>query len=301
MAAACWGSIARRPDGGRLKGIDTQPLLLPDEAGGHRFCLLLAPARSTPHALVLHAQALGGEQNLARRQVNLTARAWAEAGAAVLVVDLAGCGDSTGDTLGDPWGTWDDDLRRGAAWLRTRWPGVPLWGWGLRGGALALAPAWPAGGGPEHWLFWQPLLDGADLLRHWQRQATASALAEGREGRTGPLALQAAWDQGLAAEAGGAAISAPLARGAAARTLEVLPAPTGGAPGRVACLEVNTTPRAAPVPRTAACLQRWQEAGWQVTWHGVEGPPFWLGPEVATLPALTAATLQAVGPSEAGR
>lgn len=280
-------------------GVDVQPFLLPDNAGGHRFGLLVAPNGAEPQALVLHSQALGHEMNLARRQVSLTARAWARAGAAVLILDLAGCGDSNGDTHSAPWRTWDADLQRAAAWLRGRWPGVPLWGWGLRGGSLAMANAWPEGGGPDHWLFWAGLLDGSDLHSHWQRQALAAALAEGGDGRAAVQSLQQAWAQGQAMDVGGSVISADLAQGAHARSLvgwaPLPPGATAQLPARVVWIDVHAAPRSSPGPRLAAWLADCAARGWQTAWHTVEGPPFWLGPEVATLPDLTATTLQAVG------
>ena len=314
--------------------VEIRPFLMPDGAGGHRFCLLQAPAGRAPNALVLHAQALGGELNLARRQVSLTARAWAEAGAAVLIVDLAGCGDSSDgssdDSSGggrdgetpDPWSTWSGDLRRAARWLRAAWPGLPLWGWALRGGSLAMAGAWLAttrpdelqgplqgdtledtsgspdrsAAGPDHWLMWQAMVDGDDLQRHWQRQALAAALAEGREGAAAAAAMRDAWARGETVDIAGTPVSAALARGARDRSLLQAPAPTGPRPGRLVWIDVQPTARDTPAPRTATCLAAWRSAGWQADWQSVPGSAFWLGPEVTTWPALTAATLAATAP-----
>jgi uncharacterized protein len=287
--------------------VEIRPFLMPDGAGGHRFCLLQSPAGRAPTTLVLHAQALGGELNLARRQVSLTARAWAEAGAAVLIVDLAGCGDSSGDEPHDPWSAWSGDLRRAARWLRAAWPGRPLWGWALRGGSLAMAGAWldpatpgdlqgePEGAaeGPDHWLMWQPMLDGDDLQRHWQRQALAAALAEGREGAAATAAMRDAWARGETVDVAGTPVSPALARGARDRSLLRPAAPSGPGPGRLVWIDVQPQVRDTPAPRTATCLAAWRSAGWQADWQSVPGSAFWLGPEVTTLPALTAATLEA--------
>lgn len=301
-----------------MSRVELQALLLSDGTGGHRHGLLQVPTDGRVHTLVLHAQALGSEQNLSRRQVVLTARAWAEAGAAVLILDLAGCGDSTGDDEAAEWARWADDLRRAADWLRLAWPGRPLWGWGLRGGALALAGSWPEGQGPDHWLLWQPLLDGDDLHRHWQRQIAAAALAEGRDGRAASTALTEAWARGETVDVAGAPVGARLAAGAHARSCARPPGPgfvggpaaegspalgislptpgsgTPASPRRLVWIEVAATARAEPAPRVAAALQAWQAAGWRADWRHVEGPAFWLGPEVSTSPTLTEATLQAV-------
>ena len=65
---------------------------------GQRLCIHHPPRRGEPaRGAVLHLHAFAEEMNKSRRMVALQARALAEAGFAVLQIDLHGCGDSGGD------------------------------------------------------------------------------------------------------------------------------------------------------------------------------------------------------------
>ena len=86
--------------------MSSQPqfLALDDREAPRRFAVLHWPAEPrVPLGLVVHAPAFAEEMNKSRRMVALQARALAEDGLAVLLVDPLGCGDSPGD-FGDA--TW---------------------------------------------------------------------------------------------------------------------------------------------------------------------------------------------------
>ena len=87
---------------------------------------------------MLYLHPFAEEMNKSRRMAALACRALAEAGHAVLQIDLRGCGDSSADFGDASWGDWQDDVRLGLAWLDAHTPAdAPLWLWGLRAGYTA--------------------------------------------------------------------------------------------------------------------------------------------------------------------
>ena len=95
-----------------------QFLALDDREARRRFAVLHWPAEPrVPLGLVVHAPAFAEEMNKSRRMVALQARALAEDGLAVLLVDPLGCGDSPGDFGDATWETWVQDIANALAWL----------------------------------------------------------------------------------------------------------------------------------------------------------------------------------------
>src|SRR5665647_2167413 len=89
---------------------------------GQRFCLFY-PAEcgasgDAVRGLVLYIHPFAEEMNKARRMAALQARALAQAGYAVLQIDLLGCGDSSGDFGEATWKNWVRDVVQGCQWLR---------------------------------------------------------------------------------------------------------------------------------------------------------------------------------------
>ncbi len=272
--------------------IHPQPLMLPDGAGGHRFCVLTVPPQGQHvRVLVLHVPAFDEEMNLSRHAVATAARAMAAAGAAVLQLDLLGCGDSSGELVDSDWGAWTVDLRRAAAWLLQQHPGVPLWLWAERAGAVlacsVLGPDLPA----QHLLWWQPMLDGQDLQRHWLRQQAASALARGQKAGPAMAATREAWQAGESVVVAGYPVSPNLIQATA--DLRLLP-PVAHPPGQLVWLDLNPRPRPQPLPHQQELLAAWQVAGWSVAYECLLGSQFWLGQDGADAPALTTRSVQAL-------
>ena len=75
---------------------------------------------------MLYLHPLADEMNKARRMAALQCRALAANGYAALQIDLAGCGDSSGDFANATWSGWLDDSLQAARWLLAQHPG-PLW------------------------------------------------------------------------------------------------------------------------------------------------------------------------------
>jgi exosortase A-associated hydrolase 2 len=261
-------------------------------ANGQRFCLLhLPPAGHAVQGGVVYIHPFAEELNRSRRMAAQQARAFAQAGYAVLQIDLDGCGDSTGEFGEASWASWVADVVLARQYLAGRLRCAPqaLWLWGLRSGCLlAAAAVSDADDAAAKLLFWQPVLSGQQHLNQFLRLKMATDLVQGKRGvGTADMVQQLAAGQSV--EVGGYAVAPALAHGLALSGLDVL-----GPDSRVACFEVSTTGGQLVSPALSAQLARWQLSGYQATGQAIEGPLFWQAVDSDACPALVAASLGAV-------
>ncbi len=281
--------------------MSARAFFMPGEAG-QRYCVLHSPSAGQPwRGLILHLPAFAEEMNKSRRLVALQARALAQAGYAVLVLDPLGCGDSSGDHGDASWEAWLADARRAADWLRaeagphagatSQLSPLPLWLWGLRSGCLlacALAAEVQAG-----LLLWQPVASGKQFFQQFLRLKMAGELLGGdAKGVIDGLRQALARDESI--EVAGYAVAPALARGLEAAEL-VNPAPGS----RALWLEVSgqAEPRLSPVAQTR--IERWRSAGVAVEARVVAGQSFWQTAEITDCPALVESTLQLLAETSA--
>lgn len=261
---------------------------LPAAGGEQRLCLFHAPApefQDRPRSQVLYLHPFAEEMNKSRRMAALACRALAEAGHAVLQIDLRGCGDSSADFGDATWTDWQADVRLGLDWLDANTPAAPLWLWGLRAGCLLAAADW---GRPLNYLFWQPMTSGKLALQQFLRLKLAAEMASGAskglmDGMKSDLAA------GRAVEIAGYRLGAGLASG-----LEAARLAPAGAPGRAEWLEVSTREDAALTPVSEQTIKSWQDGGWTVRAQLVSGPGFWATSEIELAPALLTRTVEAL-------
>ncbi len=259
---------------------------LPADGGEQRLCLFHAPA-GAPRSRVLYLHPFAEEMNKSRRMAALACRALAEAGHAVLQIDLRGCGDSSADFGDASWADWQADVRLGLAELERRvpTPGAPLWLWSLRAGALLAAADW---GRPVNHLVWQPMASGKLALQQFLRLKLAAEMAGGAsKGLMDQLKTELA--AGRPVEIAGYGLGAALAAG-----LEAARFAPAGTPGRVEWLELSTREDAALTPVSEQTVQAWRDAGWAVRPQLVQGPGFWATSEIEVAPALIARTVEAL-------
>ncbi|MFG6461600.1 hydrolase 2, exosortase A system-associated [Roseateles sp. DXS20W] len=257
---------------------------LPAAGGEQRLCLFHAPA-GAPRSKVLYLHPFAEEMNKSRRMAALACRALAQAGHAVLQIDLRGCGDSSADFGDASWADWQADVRLGLAELDRRVAEAPLWLWSLRAGCLLAAADW---GRPVNHLFWQPTASGKPALQQFLRLRLAAEMAGGAsKGLMEQLKTDLA--AGRAVEIAGYRLSAALAAGLDAARL----AP-GGAPGRVEWLELSTREDASFTPVSEQAVKTWQDAGWAVRPQIVPGPAFWATTEIELAPTLIERTVEAL-------
>jgi exosortase A-associated hydrolase 2 len=233
--------------------------------------------------------------NKSRRMVALQARALAEDGLAVLLVDPLGCGDSPGDFGDATWETWVQDIANALAWLRRefarRHPGhdePPRVLWGLRAGALLAAAAAGRAPGPCAMLLWQPSTSGRTVLQQFLRLLSAADLMTGKA-QGAAAAARGALAAGHPQEVAGYRLSPGLALGLESASLE-----PAGSPSGLWAIELNTRSPTTPGPALLTALSRWQRAGWHTHTEVVNGPSFWQTSEIEDAPELIAATREAM-------
>lgn len=266
-----------------------QAFFLPVEhrtrGNGQRFCLFHLPQGETKRGRVLYLHPFAEELNTTRRMVAQQARAMAEAGFAVLQMDLMGCGDSSGEFSDASWSDWIDDALMAQQWL-TQFTSGPSWLWGMRSGALLAAELLPRLTEPTHLLLWQPVASGRQMLQQFIRLHTASQWLGSDKG-DGPSPTQLlAKDQEV--EIAGYAIKPELARGLSEAVLRPIKVNDGR---RLVWLEVSN--QSEPLVGTSAEreLVGWRDAGWQVHASAVQGPAFWQNVSADNLPNLVNTTL----------
>ena len=286
-------------------------------AGGQRWLAYHAPAQGAPLGLVLHVHAFAEEMNKSRRMVSRQARLLAEAGYAVLLLDLLGCGDSDGDFGDATWPAWIDDVVAAAAWLRRRHAGLPkpalkpaapppLWLWGHRAGCLLAAEAARRMPDVAGLLLWQPVLNGAQQLQQFLRLGRVGGLLDGQRKVAAGAAgladpLRAALAAGQPVELAGYVLSPALADGLAQALLappvtpEVPQAARSPRPaGQALWFEVSPRAEGEASAAQQAGAARWRDAGWQIDLQRLVGPAFWQTTEIEDADALLPATLQAM-------
>jgi len=257
-------------------------------AGGRRLCIH-TPPRATLRGAVLHVHAFAEEMNKSRRMTALAARALADAGFAVLQIDLLGCGDSSGDFADAHWDVWTSDLSWACGWLRQRHD-APLWLWGHRAGALLAGAVAKELDAPCHLLLWNPVLQGKAVTQQFVRLKAAADWASG-DGKAAGAWVKAELAAGRTVEIAGYGLNPALAQSLDAATL----APPGGQGRRLVWLEVaGREGEPALSPAASAQLPRWQAAGWQVQSQAVAGPAFWQTVEIEDAPALVQASVEAL-------
>jgi exosortase A-associated hydrolase 2 len=218
---------------------------------------------------VLYVHPFAEEMNKSRRMAALQARAFAASGWDVLLMDLHGCGDSSGDFGDATWSLWQDDVEAGLRWLAARNDG-PVWIWGLRVGALLAATVAARTSHAHPLLLWQPTVSGHRFIQQFFRSRVISdALADGGH-RSTTAGLMSALAAGTVVEVAGYQLSPdlilPLERsempslpsGSIARWVEIADADDGGVK-----------------PATRAAIAAWQTSGVDATCSVVVGPQFW--------------------------
>ncbi len=259
---------------------------------GQRFCLFHAARTTRPLGAVLYVHPFAEEMNKSRRMAALQARALADAGYAVLQIDLLGCGDSSGDFGDASWEAWIDDIGLACRWLQRR-TSAPLWLWGLRAGCLLAAAAARRIDAPCRLLFWQPSVNGKLVLQQFLRLKLAGNLLSG-DGKSAMDAMRNDLAAGRTIEVAGYALSPALALGLERATLEP---PTQVA--RLEWLELSAREGAVLSDAAIASQARWELAGFSIRSEVVNGPAFWQTNEIEEAPGLIRATLAALPESVA--
>ena len=260
-------------------------------AQGKRFCIYHAPPTDRAcRGAFIYVHPFAEEMNRSRRVVALQARQFAEKGYGVLIIDLFGCGDSTGEFAEATWEIWNADLAIAEKWLHQRLQ-TRISLWGLRLGALlAMDFARCAQNQITSIILWQPVISGKSFMTQFLRLRAARDMLsdEQKSGRisTTTNAMRSAMLAGETLEIAGYDISPAL--GSAidaldANTLWVNTAPihwfdiTGSS--------LNTMP-----PSTLAVVNEWRRQNADLRLHTVSDQPFWATQDISEAPTLLSLT-----------
>jgi exosortase A-associated hydrolase 2 len=266
-----------------------EPFFLQVEPG-QRFCLFHPAREGACRGAVLYLHPFADEMNKSRRMAALQARALAQAGIAVLQLDLYGCGDSSGEFVEARWDTWKADVAAGCTWLAGRL-GVPVSLLGLRLGAtLALDYARSASHPLDKLVLWQPVINGNLFLTQYLRLLTANAMladnasAPASEKGESTSTLRKELLAGRMLEVAGYELAPALAQ-----AIDTLDAAALVPPASVHWFDTGPAerPLAPPIARLEA---GWRAAGVDLQVHRLPSTSFWNTQEIAEAPALVAAT-----------
>jgi uncharacterized protein len=229
--------------------------------------------------------------NKTRRMAALMARALAAHGWTVVQIDLAGCGDSSGDFSDATLTRWNDDLELALAHAKAAVsePQPEIWFWSIRAGALLLPDLLASRNPRANLLLWQPALSGQTTLAQFLRLRVAAASLAGGSRTDGKALRQQLQADGML-EVAGYRLSLPLANELDATKFEL----PGDFAGRVVWVEAEgAQPGELSAPARAQCTS-WVAAGHQVTALTAPGAPFWQTQETTEAPAFIEVSLAAM-------
>lgn len=257
--------------------------------GRNLFYLLLEPAGAEVHGSLLFLPPFADEMNKSRRMVACQARALADAGYRVMLLDLSGCGDSGGDFVDASWKKWLQDAELAARFLMEQNYPAPVI-WGLRMGALLACELAHEHPEFQKLILWQPVLNGEQQVDQFLRLRTVptSLNAEATFDR------KLLWDElraGRALDIAGYELSSTLALEMARTRLNDL-----RPRAQVHWLEIGMVPSGRIAAGSENVVAHWLEQGTNVATSYVYGDPFWRTVDAEVNFDLVHRTLDALSP-----
>ena len=253
--------------------------------GRNLFHLLLRPTDSATRGSILFLPPFAEEMHKSRDVVASQARILAAQGYNVLLLDLTGCGDSSGDFSDATWQLWLEDAIAGVDRL-TSISDAPLTLWGLRMGALLACDLAARLSHLAQLVLWQPVLNGEQHLDQFLRMRTVlTGLGDGKQ-----FDRKSLWDElraGHSLEIAGYELSSRMAvEMARVRLHDLCPS------CEVSWHEIGRPTGAGLGIASQNVVGAWRRQGAAVTVSQVPGEPFWRIPQGGINPALEHATLK---------
>jgi exosortase A-associated hydrolase 2 len=218
----------------------------------------------------------------------LQARLLTERGIGVLMVDLYGTGDSSGDFHDARWDIWKGDLEEAVNWLSQNGT-VYLNVLGLRLGALlAMDFASQSEQKIERIVLWRPVIDGKTMITQFLRLQLAADLTEKRLQQQSTKGLRETLAQDQSIEVAGYRLAPQLVAGIDGLRIEPLASQTSPP---IHWLELVSTEDPALPLASRRVIHNWKAIGVNVNTSLIVGDQFWLSPEITIAPNLLQATL----------
>lgn len=260
-----------------------QPLFITDPSG-ILFCLHFPPVTKPLNRAILHIPAFGEEMNKSRRIVAMQARAFAEQGYSVLILDLFGTGDSFGDFGEATWGIWLQNIDTAIDWLKRQGVADTIDLWSLRTGALlAMDYASRNPRTVDRLLLWQPVLNGDTFITQFLRLRVAAAIMDNNAPREKTSDLKRQLLDGQVLEVAGYQLNPDLIKPLLALRAEKLPLQDLK---EVAVLEVVANEDTPVTMSNSQFLAKLQEDAVKASLTKVVGDAFWGTQEISSVPYL---------------
>lgn len=260
------------PESTESVDIIVEPFFL-DAPGGRVFAVHHRP-RDTAcvRGHVLCVPPFNEEMNRSRSMMTLQAKALAELGFGMLLVDLHGTGDSEGDHSDARWNIWLDDLRAAQRWLMLQTNGMVAI-LGVRLGAILAAQIHAElGKSSMPLVLWQPVLDGKVHLTQFLRVRMAAQLDRPELTKETTGSMRQLMAAGEAVEVAGYEIHPELA---SAIDNARLVAHNLSEECRVLWLENAAQDQLEVSPASKRVMQAWETGGVTVDAVAYAGPAFW--------------------------
>lgn len=268
-----------------------QPFFL-NSSSGRLFAVYWPPVGEPMTRAIVHVPAFAEEMNKSRRMVALQARAFAEQGVGVLVLDLLGTGESDGEFADATWLLWQDNIAVAISWLREQGAqSVDLWGLRL-GVLLALDYALHHESGITRLLAWQPVLNGDTFMTQFLRLRVAAAMMNANAPQEKTSDLKRQLIEGQACEVAGYLINPDLVRpllGLRASALDMQNL------ANFSLCEVIAQPDDAGLAPNQSLIEQLQLQGVKTSLDRVVGDSFWATQEITIAPELIQLSCEKVG------
>jgi exosortase A-associated hydrolase 2 len=255
---------------------------------GCLFAVYWSSQGVTFNQTILHVPAFAEEMNKSRRMIALQAKALAEQGYTVLVMDLFGTGDSSGDFGEATWQIWLDNVADAIAWLKQQGAQtVTLWG--LRLGALLAMDFSHQNPGLVDWLLlWQPVLNGDMFVTQFLRLRVAAAMMNRAIPQEKNSELKSRLLSGQALEVAGYALHPDLVRPVVTLKADSLNLQNIK---EILIFELVAGSEREPSLVNQQFLNKLHAFGIKASLTAVEGDNFWGSQEIVTTPNLIELTI----------
>ncbi len=264
------------------------PVFIPGQTGNLFALYYLPVGDNQPKKVILHIPAFAEEMNKSRRMVALQARAFAQHGYGVLVLDLFGTGDSVGNFSDATWLIWQQDIDSAIQWLVERGAeSISLWS--LRMGFL-LAMDFVVNTRTQinRLIGWQPVLNGETFVMQFLRLRVAAAVMDRNAPQEKTAELKQQLLDGKAIEVAGYLLNPDLVKPIVALRADELDL---SAVTDWMLFEIVTNEDKDVSPANAKFIETLCSKNQRATIKTVSGSPFWSTQEIVEVPALLTKTL----------
>ena len=254
-----------------------------DTAEGRLFVVERAPLDPRGGTTLL-VSPLGDEMNKSRALFTQLGISLAREGRALIVVDLFGTGDSEGNFEDASIERWSKNLDALATWSSQRGYAIDSIV-AVRFGCL-LAAHWARNTNRQFasTVFWQPVLNGAQIVSQWLRVRVAASMFDGNSKVTG-AELESELKEGRSLEIGGYPLTSSFA--SELRSLDLTRLLCAGL-GDLHLFEIGSGLECSPAMSRLAQTREFRQMSM------IAGDAFWSATEIVQNPELIARTVDAL-------